>query len=360
VIRIYIPSDISLPVDKKELFILIRPFYMESNWGNHAALVKRWELDDSKYRYTSTIEDANVMLIPFPVNEYVVWGHQNVLKRYQQQCEAKGIKGYAFVSGDWGRAYPEYNNLLYFRASGFRSQLSTRNVGFPVLVHDAYKLVYNETHIDIREKRDLPVIGFCGHASFSVAKRIMESVQLIRENIKRFLMNPFRKDWEPVFASAYERAKMLSRLTSSSKLQTHFIYRNRYRAGALTQEEREKTNREYFDNIRESDYILCMRGGGNFSVRFYETLMMGRIPVFVNTDCLMPFEDTINWKEHVVWIDWKDRNEIDSILSTYHQNISADEFRNKQMQNRTLWRDTLSLKGMLEWLDVKNESKKSQ
>lgn len=29
-----------------------------------------------------------------------------------------------------------------------------------------------------------------------------------------------------------------------------------------------------------SDYVLCTRGNGNYSIRFYEALCRGRIPVF--------------------------------------------------------------------------------
>ena len=32
-----------------------------------------------------------------------------------------------------------------------------------------------------------------------------------------------------------------------------------------------------------SPYILCVRGAGNYSARFYEALALGRIPVLVNT-----------------------------------------------------------------------------
>lgn len=352
-IRIYIPSDISHTVDRKQLFILTRPFYQEPSWGNDIALFKRWELDVNQYEYTATIENANVMLLPFSINDYFRWGYGNILERYQKQCEENSIYGYAVISGDWGRAYPEHKNLIYFRAGGFRSQLSSLNQGFPVSISDAYDRYYDKNQIDIREKQHLPIIGFCGQASFSAAKQFIERFKFAWENAKRFLNKPFRKDWEPMFASAYERALTLQKLASSTQVRSNFVSRDRYRAGAVTPETREKTNREYFENIRQSDYILCLRGGGNFSVRFYETLMMGRIPVFVNTDCLMPFEDIIPWRNHVVWIEWKDRNRIDSIISTYHQSLSADQFRNLQVQNRGLWLNMLSIKGMLKLLKLR-------
>ena len=63
---------------------------------------------------------------------------------------------------------------------------------------------------------------------------------------------------------------------------------------------------EFYENMVSSDYIVCVRGGGNFSVRLYETLAMGRIPIFINTDCLLPLNKSIDWKKHVVWIERED------------------------------------------------------
>ena len=76
--------------------------------------------------------------------------------------------------------------------------------------------------------------------------------------------------------------------------------------------------------------------------------MMGKIPVFVNTDCLLPFEEPINWKKHVVWVDWEDRKNIAQRVADFHANVSVDEFVHLQISNRKLWKETLSVEGMLE------------
>lgn len=58
-----------------------------------------------------------------------------------------------------------------------------------------------------------------------------------------------------------------------------------------------------------SDYVLCARGG-DFSYRLYETLSYGRIPVFVDTDCVLPYDSEIKWKDYCVWVDEKEVNRI--------------------------------------------------
>src|SRR5690606_37188550 len=88
-----------------------------------------------------------------------------------------------------------------------------------------------------------------------------------------------------------------------------------------------------------------MRGGGNFSVRFYEALAMGRIPVFINTDSSLPFDDRIDWKKHVVWVDRKDWKRAGEKVADFHSRLSNEEFEILQVENRKLWEEKLGYGG---------------
>jgi hypothetical protein len=228
--------------------------------------------------------------------------------------------------------------------------LSNKNSGFPVSLSDHFQRIFNQENIIPTQKKEIPIVGFCGHSDSSSIKRLKEITKYILENCRRFFKNPLNSVYEPLFASAYKRAKLLQYLEQSKLIQTNFIYRKSYRGGIQTIENREKTTLEYYNNIKNSDYILCVRGAGNFSVRFYETLMMGKIPVFINTDCLLPFENHINWKNHVVWIDWKDRKNIAEKVSNFHNNISEEDFVCLQLSNRKIWKESLSINAMFHYL----------
>jgi Exostosin family len=345
-VNIFIPNDFIPGLSKKELFSLARPFATDKGWGNERQLLTSWGIDEKVCRYVEDISKASVMVLPYAVNTYMVADKQAWLDGYSLLCRKHGIKCLAFVSGDWGRAYPEFECITYFRPSGFRSQLSARNQGFPIALSDHLNRYNNLDRIQIRQKSEVPVVGFCGHASFSLTKLLKEKSKFLFENIDRGWRNPFRRDWEPLFPSAFYRAKLLRLLERSPGIKTNFIYRDRYRAGAITEHEKELTTEEYYNNLLDSDYVLCVRGGGNFSVRFYETLMMGRIPVFVNTDCLVPFPDKIPWKEHVVWIEWKDRHKMADRIFTFHKKLSNNQFADLQHRNRNLWKETLSVTGI--------------
>jgi Exostosin family len=342
--KIFIPEIKFAQIDKRSLFILTRPFFTEIGWSNDHK--DEWNIDNDVF-YTNDIEQANYMLIPMNINWYFDSKNQKILKEYNTICKNNNIQAYGFIGGDFGIYYPDFSNIYYFRLGGFKKQLSPKNLGFPVSLSDHFQRIFGKETITPTTKRPKPVIGFCGHSNLSQSKRFKEIAKCLLENLKRFFKNPFNNVYEPMFASAFERAKLLNLLEKNIFVDCNFIHRPKYRGGLQTAENRMKTTMEYYHNIKNSDYIICIRGGGNFSVRFYETLMMGKIPVFVDSDCLLPFEKNIEWKNNVVWIDWKERNQIAEKILHFHNNISDNNFVCLQIENRQIWKEKLSINNML-------------
>jgi hypothetical protein len=91
-----------------------------------------------------------------------------------------------------------------------------------------------------------------------------------------------------------------------------------------------------------SDYAIVARGAGNFSYRLYEALSCGRIPIFIDTDCVLPYAHMIDWKKYLLWID---ESEIDSLpekLMQFHETISDQEFVRLQLSIRKLYEEWIS------------------
>lgn len=339
--NIYIPEINFKITNRKSLFLLTRPFWTDKNWSNNSSEKKIWSISDN-FNFINDVSKAAVYFIPLPINKYST----QELNQINKTCANYDIKAYGYISGDFGEDFGCFKNIVFFRMGGFKRQLNDNNKAFPFSLSDHFERIYKDVLITTHKNR-LPSVGFCGHADSSLLKKIKENIKYLKENLRRFIKKPLRKDYEPFFPSAYERAQLLASFEASKEVKTNFIYRKNYRAGATTEEQRERTTREYYDNIKNSDYILCVRGAGNFSVRLYETLMMGRIPVFVNTDCLLPFENQIDWKRHVVWVEWKDRKNIADSVIRFHNNLSEQDFINLQLANRKLWKETLSVSNML-------------
>ena len=83
------------------------------------------------------------------------------------------------------------------------------------------------------------------------------------------------------------------------------------------------------ENLKRNLFHLCHRGGGNYSYRFYEILMMGRIPIFINTECVLPFEDKIKLEDISILIDEKDLTED----KKFHYKGSSKNFTLKYEKN---------------------------
>ena len=103
-----------------------------------------------------------------------------------------------------------------------------------------------------------------------------------------------------------------------------------------------QTRNEFINNIISSDYTLCFRGSGNYSLRFYETLCLGRIPLFIDTDCKLPFQNEIDWKSLCLWVNVENLENICEIIIDYHNSISEKKFIEKQLYCREVWVKYLS------------------
>lgn len=345
--KIFIPNINFKEVNKISIFVLTRPFFSTEGWVNDVELKKKWNIPQS-ICYTTSIENSDFVLLANSINWYFINKRRKDLEQLNVQCEKLNLNIYAFINNDFGVAFQEFSNIIYYRTGGFKSQLSSKNIGFPVALSDHFQRIYKLDDPIPRMKSQKPSIGFCGHANSDFLKKTKELTKCFLENCRRFIENPLRKDWEPLFASAYERWSLLIKLQQSSKLDCQFIFRVNYRGGAKTKKEKEETTLEYYNNLFHTDYVLCMRGAGNFSVRFYEALMMGKIPIFVNTDCLLPLEDEIDWKKQVVWVEWNQRQNIAELVFDFHQKISNDEFIQLQQSNRKIWKEKLTTAYFLE------------
>ena len=74
------------------------------------------------------------------------------------------------------------------------------------------------------------------------------------------------------------REKCLKAFKQNTNLATQIIVRKRKESNYIS---KQQYRFEYWNNMLSSPFILCIRGNGNFSVRFYETLALGRIPVLL-------------------------------------------------------------------------------
>ena len=93
------------------------------------------------------------------------------------------------------------------------------------------------------------------------------------------------------------RQSCINRFQKSKKITTKIISRSGFWGGKPN----DKNYIEDFENnVKETHFTLCNRGKGNFSIRFYQILSMGRIPILIDSDMVFPFEKEIDWENLIV------------------------------------------------------------
>ncbi|KVV15890.1 hypothetical protein [Flavobacterium sp. TAB 87] len=283
----------------------------------------------AKYQIVADIDDCDIAVVPVDIAHFGLKNKNQDLIFFIDRASALNKKVWLYSAGDYGSSL---QTMAYtFRMGGFDSKLNSRTFIMPSFIVDPYDT--SSRKFDPLPKMQLPQIGFVGHASNSKLKKIKEFLLFIKYNYRR-LNGSLSTDFQSFYPSSNLRFKYLTLLLNSPKVNANFIFRNKYRAGAKTEEEKEQTATEFFQNIAQNPYTFCLRGQGNFSVRFYETLAMGRIPFVVESDFRLPLQENIDWKKHCVLAT---ETEMVKTLSDFHNNISASDFELMQINNRKLW-----------------------
>jgi hypothetical protein len=255
--------------------------------------------------FTTQIDEAKFKILgSFSYYSYLneeILNHINHLKKQRSQ------KFLFFYSRDDDTEYDLENtfglmddDFVLFRTGGFKTKRKKNSYGMPYVVNDYFNGVYKDKDLSL---------SFCGKQDNNMFR-----LQII-DSIKNLKYSDFiiREHWanDPTIPVA---------LNSSSS----------YNLGPD-----KKSKKEFIDNIERNLYGLCVRGVNNSSYRLYELFMMGRIPVFLDTDCNLPFENEIPYKTNTVFI--KNFDNIDHEIRNFHDSHTEEELLNIQKQNREIW-----------------------
>jgi hypothetical protein len=148
------------------------------------------------------------------------------------------------------------------------------------------------------------------------------------------------------------RARALRLLAADLGVETRFDVRSRaFRLNDKSGDPvwRQTRINRFYDNLYDSDYSLCIRGNGNWSIRFYETLAVGRIPIFVDTDCVLP-DVGVDWRKLCVWVDHRDLASLPQRVREFHESLTPEQFLERQEELRRIWVERLSRQGFMRYL----------
>lgn len=296
-----------------------------------------------QFQAVASPDQADVVLLAYKWPHYVNQGLIPQAVHAARQAQSSGKPFIIFCEGDFPALVP-FENALLFETAGYRSAPGyVYHSGQPIFLPD-YRQLYCQNGWQTRPKTARPVIGFCGLAGGSALQLLTRKAANIGQRLSYRL--GWRR-WEPPpFETSSFRQLVLEQFASCPGIETNFILRKKYRAGISGEKDPHHPSRlEFVGNILNSDYTVCMRGGGNFSVRFYETLSLGRIPLFIDTDCLLPWHDQIDYKAYFPWIAQHELPHAAEKLLDFHHSLTESDFIDLQHACRKLWEEHMTPNG---------------
>ncbi len=110
----------------------------------------------------------------------------------------------------------------------------------------------------------------------------------------------------------------------------------------LPPEQRDENRKTYLESVRCTVTVCCPRGAGLNSFRFFETLASGRIPILISDECVLPFEDRIDYKNLILWLPEARIPEIEPFLLDFFAKTAPGEIARRCAAARTAWETYLS------------------
>lgn len=301
------------------------------------------------FELVDRISECDLAILPSTLHRYVTDGTQRLACQFAEKAAAAGKPVVVFHERDYDFKLPFANGFLF--SPTIEGPAGPQEFALPGWVPD-----HLPGGARPRTWMPRPVVGFCGWVRRpDLRGRLTNVLRMFVPPFDRKQAGPFRASLTEVYRHRYLRGEMVDILRCSREIETNFVLRDRFLNGFLEagaagnvqrrEQIRDRAFAEFVENMEQSTYVLCVRGIGNYSLRFYETLAMGRIPLFINTNCVLPYSDFIDWGARMPWVEWQDRDHAGRRLLAYHGSLAAGELEDRQRDLRALWEEWLSPDG---------------
>lgn len=283
-------------------------------------------------------EEADFFAIPFEyffVEKY----NPDYLTRVYDAAKKTGKKVLLFDYTDYSDRTPKLpSHAILFRVATYKHHKLKNEIIMPYFVEDLgtrYAICPKEKGIPL-------VVGYCGQTRFlnnfikvkAVIKRIAYSLVLYSKHDVQPKTHVRGIFWRNIALQALRAGGITSQIIERSFYSLHSF------GVSLNQNEIRK---DYMENLRECDLALCIRGDANASQRFYETLSASRIPLFLDTDCVLPLEEIISYDDFIIRVSANNAAHISEYVHSFETKCSSAQFLEKECHAREAYEKYLRI-----------------
>jgi|GEM_PF-1377138 len=197
--------------------------------------------------------------------------------------------------------------------------------------------------LDISSKGKKPAIGFCGTTS-SMGKLANLTKRIVPSTVTKLVLSQGKlaRRIDPRIVEGMSlqlRETAMQTIAADSRLETAFEVTNNHQSYYVKDESNKIALEDLFiANTNKSDYVLCVRGSGNYSGRFYMALNAGRIPIVIDTDVVIPYEDRF----HLLKVPLDSLDNLGEIILKHFNSVSEAEFQAMKLKNRQAYHHFLA------------------
>lgn len=312
---------------------LLYPFWgMPEQTDKPLNIPERYRFDTSCYALTEEITKSDFVLVPY---NYNFISEKNPVLFEKIVSFAQKNKKPLLIDGAGDIEKPiAIKDAYVLRIGPYRFQHKENEIVITPYPDDMLR--HRNGELIIRPKGDIPIVGFAGWSKLTLKQRVRTELKMLPYRLLSFFDSRY---------GAYEkgvvfRGRALSTLSAAPEtlLKANFIKRISF-SGHLNTAVGDpwKLREEFVQNLIESDYALSVRGDANASTRFYEALSLGRIPLFLDTECVLPFEDEIDYKSFCVFVDFRKVKTMPGVLAEFHKKVTNEHFMEMQRKAREVF-----------------------
>jgi hypothetical protein len=283
----------------------------------------------------ASVAESDYVVLPFPWEMAVTDdGLARAARELHDEAAAAGKEMLVFYQADDVDAHVDLPNALMFKTSMTGASRRANEYAQPAWCDDLL-LRYRGEKVELREWHERPVVGFCGNAPPHGMTRARAMAERAQQRLGRSLMAA--------------RARAIATLEQARDVDTEFVFRDAALCDADGNVGIHNSSRAYHEefvqNVVDTDYTLCTRGWGNFSFRLYETLCLGRIPILIDTDCVLPNTEHVDWSSLCVVVPEADLDTLVARVLAHHRALTPERFAERQQECRQVWARHLSPEG---------------
>lgn len=284
-------------------------------WWEDEDQIKAWTKKWIKLiKLSTSIKDSDVVFFPI----YFKLEYFDLVKKKSEEAQKYNKKLVVFYTSDIEDYIDISDNILWLKRSinKFWPKNEYSLPAFPEDLKNKYKKI-----ILNKEKVSVWYTWYSNYYNLKsfIFYNLLQIWRFIFSNkfIKKFLLKIKNEKYYHLLTNLwiwkYVRWKSIKYLKKSKNIKFNYIERRWW----LYLDAPETIKKQYIENIVNSNFSLVARWNWNYSFRLYEVLSLWKIPVFIDTNSKLPFEDEIDYKNIFIWVPFNDIKNIEKYINDF-------------------------------------------